>query len=759
MNFPTLLKKAPHLNINIYDTGRHYAVIIAQNRDSNYQLYGAQIALDLLNAIDGKHTTEQVIEQLSTTHNKTKIYSVLSTLLQQYIFIDANYTLSDDMACFWLQENILPTVAQAKLEAVKIACVSYSQDLQSLPLLKQVFSEVGLLLVEQVAQADLVVVIVDDYLTDEIKQIHQDFYQQQQQWLLVKIADNEPWLGPVFRPQAENFCYQCLHKRIIENRQVRHALSKHNKGAEVLSPVFYNVHSLRSVGYQFGLEIARFLISDSSHLANHIQTFDWHSKQTKHHFVAKIPNCEFCGNPVDTTLRAFEFDDNSHEIITSGGYKTQSPFQTLAKYQSLISPISGIVNELTLVSNFDDDWVHVYESGNNIALQSDRVDISLVSTRMKNAGKGTTREQAKVSALAESIERYCSSYQGTEIAKTAKFTDFAQDEAILPNEFMHYSQAQYASANQVNAKMSNFHHIPEPIKPDHPYQWSPIWSVLAQKHYWVPTQLLYFGYPYGDDWVASADTNGTASGNSKTEAFVQGFLELIERDNVAIWWLNRLSFPQVDLSSFKDKHISKAAQIHQQRYDRKLWAIDITSDTKIPTFIVISYVQNPNENEAILFGCASHFDANIAMLRAVCEHSQLLEMVRYNTAGQNYYNLSHEFSTWLKNNKIADEKFHYLMPNDKKMSTFEAHQQFKDLSLDAQKQACIDLVKANGWDLFVADLTRGDIGMPVIKVMVKQLRSMHTRLASGRLYEVPVKMGWLDKALDEQDLNPVSIFV
>ncbi|SMN00962.1 TOMM biosynthesis cyclodehydratase (protein C) / TOMM biosynthesis docking scaffold (protein D) [uncultured Candidatus Thioglobus sp.] len=717
------------------------------------------MTLDLLNAIDGKLSTQAVIECVEKVHNnKTKIYGILSNLLQQFVLIDANYTLSNDMACFWLQEGILPVVAQTRLEAMRIACVDYSQYPQNLISLHQGLLEAGLLLVEKDQKADMVVVIVDDYLNKEIEEIHQTFTQQKQLWLLVKVGDNEPWLGPVFSTQAEDFCYQCLHKRIIENRQVRHTLSRYNKGAEVLKPLFHNTASMNSIAYQFGLEIARFFVIDDSHLSDHIQTFDWHSKQTKHHFVAKLPNCKFCGTPTSQTPIAFEFDNSSQEVITSGGYKTRSPFQTLAKYQALISPISGIINELILVSEFDDDWVHVYESGNNIALQADNVDISLVSTRMKNAGKGTTREQAKVSALAESIERYCSAYQGTEIIKQARFTDFDKGSAILPNEFMHYSQTQYENSDQVNSKMSNFYHVPGVIDVNKTYDWSPIWSILEQKHYWVPTQLLYFGYPYADNWIASADTNGTASGNSKTEAFVQGFLELIERDNIAIWWSNCLSYPEVDLSTFADEHIKNAVAVHQARYNRKLWAIDVSSDTNIPTFVVISYVQ-ANGNEAILFGCASHFDANVAMLRAVCEHSQLLEMVKYNTHGQSYHNLSHEFSSWLKDRSMADKNLQYLKPSTAKMKTFSDYESFNEITLNAQKQACIDLVKHNNWDLFVVDLTRSDIAMPVVKVMIKQLRSMHMRLSSGRLYDVPVKMGWLDVPLTEEGLNPISIFI
>jgi ribosomal protein S12 methylthiotransferase accessory factor len=49
--------------------------------------------------------------------------------------------------------------------------------------------------------------------------------------------------------------------------------------------------------------------------------------------------------------------------------------------------------------------------------------------------------------------------------------------------------------------------------------------------------------------------------------------------------------------------------------------------------------------------------------------------------------------------------------------------------------------------------------MPVAKVFVPGLRHFWTRFAAGRLYDVPVKLGYLDVPLTEQQLNPVAMFL
>ena len=49
--------------------------------------------------------------------------------------------------------------------------------------------------------------------------------------------------------------------------------------------------------------------------------------------------------------------------------------------------------------------------------------------------------------------------------------------------------------------------------------------------------------------------------------------------------------------------------------------------------------------------------------------------------------------------------------------------------------------------------------MPVAKTVVPGLRHFWMRFGAGRLYEVPVKMGWREAPIAEADLNPVAVFI
>ena len=60
-------------------------------------------------------------------------------------------------------------------------------------------------------------------------------------------------------------------------------------------------------------------------------------------------------------------------------------------------------------------------------------------------------------------------------------------------------------------------------------------------------------------------------------------------------------------------------------------------------------------------------------------------------------------------------------------------------------------------EFLVLDQTRPDIGMPVVRVIVPGLRHFRERFAPGRLFDVPVEMGWRGNPLAEAELNPAPV--
>jgi ribosomal protein S12 methylthiotransferase accessory factor len=71
-----------------------------------------------------------------------------------------------------------------------------------------------------------------------------------------------------------------------------------------------------------------------------------------------------------------------------------------------------------------------------------------------------------------------------------------------------------------------------------------------------------------------------------------------------------------------------------------------------------------------------------------------------------------------------------------------------------QVSACVSIAKRKGLDFLVLDQTRPDIEVPVARVIVPGLRHFYLRLAPGRLYDVPVKLGWRKGPMPEHELTP-----
>ena len=183
-----------------------------------------------------------------------------------------------------------------------------------------------------------------------------------------------------------------------------------------------------------------------------------------------------------------------------------------------------------------------------------------------------------------------------------------------------FSDAQYRRGQAPTPDFDS--QVPPPFDPSTKIEWSPIWSLRDKRFKYLPTSLLYFFYR-GPGQI-DADSNGCAAGNTLQEAIVQGFLELVERDAYAIWWYNRLQRPQVDLSQFDNSYV-RDLQAQFAEAGRRLWVLDVTSDLGVPTFVAISHWVNDSQ-ENIEFGSGAHFDARIALLRALTELNQFLSI-------------------------------------------------------------------------------------------------------------------------------------
>ena len=382
-----------------------------------------------------------------------------------------------------------------------------------------------------------------------------------------------------------------------------------------------------------------------------------------------------------------------------------------------------------------------------------------LSLRTKSAGKGSTPRQSEASALCEALERYCGAFHGDEIRCRKRYADFGSDgsEAIHPNCVQLFSEAQLDDADRINASGHPYNVVPPRLDPDAEMDWSPVWSLTGDCPRYLPTSLLYYGTSPDKGRVKDfvADSNGCAAGNTLEEAILQGFFELVERDAFAVWWYNQLRIPEVDLDSFEDAYLAEARDYYHA-LNRDLWVLDVTGDFGIPAFVALSR-RTDRKAEDIIYGAGAHMDPHIALLRAVCELNQFLNWVQGTGAGGAGYQVDDpQCLAWWRHATIENQP--YLVPapdaSPRGKSSYPVVET-DDLRDDLER--CRTLVEAKGMEFLVLDQTRPDIGMPVVRVIVPGMRHYWARLAPGRLFDVPVEMGWRERCIAEADANTAPV--
>ena len=744
----------PHLDFRRVETDK--ALLVSETFSS---VLDGPCSLDLLPLLDGTRSRHEIIAALADRHSALDVQTMLVFWASRGYVVSGDFAMDRGLAAFWSALGVSPRWAAGCLETAKVAVVGDDGRMARQLARLGIFVSAGEPLVW--------VIVCDDYLNEGHAATNQQHLASGLPWTLVKPVGVKPLCGPIFRPADGGPCWECLAHRLRDNHEVDQFLRRASGGeAAIRSTPVPSAVSDMAQGMA-AVEIAKWLVlKEAAALHEQVVSLDILRFKTEHHRVVRRPQCRACGDELvfrpDRPAAPVSLHPSPKPVWNSGGVRAVTPEQTLRQYRHLLSPVSGVVTHLERQTDAADPWCHVYGASSNYTgtgpLRLDRLHYSLTN---KSAGKGSTPWQSEASAFGEAIERHSGGYAGDEIRCTRRFADFAEApvmDAIHPNAVMLFSDRQYAHGETRNAP-AKYSFVPSRFDPTAEMDWSPVWSLTQGRHRYLPTTLLYYGAPsLSGATFCRADSNGCASGNTLEEAILQGFFELVERDAFATWWYNRLTRPAVDLDSFGDEYLS-AARDYYRAHHRDLWVLDVTNDLGIPVFVAVSR-RTDRAAETILYGAGAHVDPHIAVLRAVCEMNQFLARVRdmkVDGTGDKPHEDAH-FTRWIRNATLADHP--YLLPDDTaapRRKTDYPVPETEDVKEDVEQ--CLALVEDKGLECLVLDQTRPDIGMPVVRVIVPGLRHFWPRFAPGRLYDVPVEMGWLATPQAEADLNPVAVVV
>jgi ribosomal protein S12 methylthiotransferase accessory factor len=360
------------------------------------------------------------------------------------------------------------------------------------------------------------------------------------------------------------------------------------------------------------------------------------------------------------------------------------------------------------------------------------------------SGKGPTRLDAKVSALMESIERYCS---------------------LPSSDHKKMIQGSYKDVSKVS-KTLHPSNVVEPMLFEYDEEmimdFLPGYDLINNEQILVPTPLGLFRYspkPPAVNPFAYHHTNGLASGNVLEEAICHSLCEVIERDATSLAELNASALPYNALrtmtkflsdngveidpidstefvdddSKFPDVDISNinfkpASNLVKKFNDAKIPLIikDITSPIGIPTFNASSIEWITEDYGYLAEGHGTHPDARIALLRAITEVSQ--------TRAANIQGARDDLRKISYGNSNSDEKKTWQFMKSKNSIPFSEIKSYVNDDILDDIKLILSRLNSNGLKQVIAvDLTNPQIMIPVVRTIVPGLETFKiTRAVIGK---------------------------
>lgn len=715
--------------------------------DRDREIVEGQVFVDLLPLLETGMDEAGLVDALEHAYPRAHVHFACQVLRERGLVSEAPRLATPGEEAFWDELGLDSGTAAMRLAATRvgvtgIGAVSPGLLIDALTAFGMRASEV-----DQPTDESLHVVMTDDYLDPALSELAMLNRRDGRPWLLARGTGPEIWIGPLFRNGPG--CLECLSWRLRMHSALESYVGRRLGLASGLTRAIAQNRPLAAIAANLvAMEAARFAAGDAEP-GPHVRTIDLRNWQCTEHALRPRPQCRVCGNP-DLQTEIF-----MRPIAIAEEQATPAALDDL---MPLVSKVTGIVTSLVRVETGIRS-LHTYTGF--FGFGRDAVDLLAVKSGMLSqaAGVGATAEEAQIGAICEAIERYSGMCQGEEPAVEFSWSQLDPATAIHPDSCLLYSRRQYAAREAINARGEAFDMVPRPFDETVPLRWTGVWSLTASRFKLLPSTYLFYNFPQPSGGpFCWADSNGCAAGISLTDAIRRGLYELVERDSVAIWWYNRLRRPAVDLASFGSAYFDSFVESYA-KLQRHVWVLDVSNDLGVPSFAAISRSIHGSP-EDILLAFGAHLDAGTAIEHALSEMNHILPAVlpaNRDRAGDYPYPDPAQ-KRWWRNATIESEP--YLVPDPAQPWRKAEHYERCAARSSAEQAAAVRArLEALGLEVLVLNQTRPDVGIPVAKVIVPGMRHFWSRLAPGRLYDVPVKLGWLDRPQREEELNPIAMFL
>lgn len=325
-------------------------------------------------------------------------------------------------------------------------------------------------------------------------------------------------------------------------------------------------------------------------------------------------------------------------------------------------------------------------------------------------GKGVTLAAAKASAVMESIESWHAERCTHLSLRIGSFEDLRYslpmvDPALLP-------------AGTDSA-----------YSPHHQMLWAEGTNLRDGNSLWIPYEMVHTNYtlplPTGHGCF-QATSNGLASGNHWIEAVIHGLSEVIERDARTLWNLlpeQAKEETRVDLETIADP-TCRALLSRFAHAGVAVGVWDMTSDVGVPTFLARIVQSDAGVGTTVrpASGYGTHLVPEIALSRALTEAAQsrltFISGARDDMRREEYdhFLAEEQQALWLNHIRLGA-----TVRDFNQIRGWQGQSLRGDLGELRQRLANVGIE-----DVVVVDLTRAEIGISVVRVVVPGLEGVDT---------------------------------
>ena len=387
-------------------------------------------------------------------------------------------------------------------------------------------------------------------------------------------------------------------------------------------------------------------------------------------------------------------------------------------------------------------------------------------------------QSARLAALGETAERYSANMHDTRSAVHSTYERLRRQgfRAVSPESLILYSDAQYAAPS-----------FPaEPFLGDTELTWIKGVSETTEEEIFVPASLVYTNWRKGErihePLIHISPFAGVAAGPTREFALVSAIEELVERHATMLWWLNGAVLDRVKLPT-------ELAALWDGCNDQDASLIQLPNEFGIPVaagilrerrarLLNIGFAARSNLKDAALKAWTEAItlqEGSRDLLKADSKHLQAIKsgiipagaMKPYRNDRCYLNDFKPDFSDCTD---LMVQQQIYLDPRSQKRV---AHLIDTPATVDLNSVACVEerslrsyraLIEARGYEIISVDITPPDVkslGIFVVRALIPGLlgnaAAAYPMLGRGRVFDIPVELGWRESPLDEFRMNRMPL--